>query len=67
MIDQSAQNARRVSTLRIVQIVAGEWRAELLEHRNKVAACERITHVRLVRQRDSDSRRDETTIERRIR
>jgi len=66
MIDQRAQNARRVSTLRIVQVVAGEWRAEFLEHRNKVAACECITHVRLVRQRDSDSRGDETTVERSI-
>src|SRR5205809_7105919 len=61
MIDQRAQDARRVTALRIVQVVAGEGRAVFLEHRNQLAARECIPHVRLVRQGDSDSRYDETT------
>src|SRR5437773_8744794 len=56
MIDQRAQDARRVTAVRIVQVVTGEWRAEFFEHGNKVAARQCVTHVRLVRQGDSDSR-----------
>jgi hypothetical protein len=67
MIDQSAQNARSMATLRIVQIVAGERGAEFLEHPDKLAACERITHVRPQRQGDANPRGDKTTVERRIR
>jgi hypothetical protein len=67
MIDQRAQNTRSMSPLRIVQIVPGEWGTEFFEHRDKLAACESITYVRLERQRDADPRSDQATVERRIR
>src|SRR5687768_13973801 len=65
VIDQCAQNARSMSTLWIVQIVPGKWRAEFFEHRDKLAACECITYVRLERQRDANPGSDQTTVERR--
>jgi len=67
MIDQRAQNPRRMSALRIVEVVSWKWRAEFLEHGDKLAFRERITHVRLERQRDADPRGHETTIQLRIR
>jgi hypothetical protein len=39
-----------MSTLRIVEIVSGEWGTEFLEHRDKLAACQCFTHMRLERQ-----------------
>ena len=56
VVDQCTKRSRGVSPLRVVQIVAREWRTKLLEHPNQLLALQGIAHVALERQRDPQAR-----------
>ena len=64
VLDQRAQRPRRLAPLRVVEVVARERRAELLEDRHELAGVDRVAHVALERERHAEPGDREPTAER---